>query len=91
MSFRKLIKAWNRTHFDRDNKPKSLQISYNEPEPDAYNNIKEGSIILTILAKDNTQGFQLSTGDVGDFIDVLNSVRRSLINESIKLMKEVEK
>lgn len=92
MSYRKITKIWNKTHFDRESRPKSLQISFNSPEPpDSYGNIKEGNIILTILAKDNTQGFQLSTGDTADLIEILSTVRKSLINESIKLMKEVER
>ena len=89
---KKLIKVWNKTHFDRESKAKSLQISFNPPEPpDSYGNIKEGSIIIGIVQKDNSQGFQLSTGDCGDLIDVLTSVRKSLINQSVKLSQEVEK
>lgn len=57
---------------------------------DSYNNVKEGSIVLSILSKENSQGFQLSTGDIADLIDVLTLVRKNLINKAMKMQEKEE-
>ncbi len=88
---RKMKKIFTRLHFDKDKQPKTLAISYNAPEVDAYGNIREGAVIIAIINKDNTVGFSLSTGDVADLIDVLSTVRKSLIAKTIKLQQEVVK
>ena len=87
---RKMIKIFSRVHFDRNNQPKTLQISFNAPEKDNYG-IKEGNIIISVLSKESSTGFSLSTGDAADVIDILTTIRRSLIKESIEMLKEEEK
>lgn len=83
-------KIWKKVHFDKNRQLKSLIINYNLPEIDNYNNVKEGSIVLSIVSKENSQGFQLSTGDVADFIEILTLIRKSLINKGVKLQEKEE-
>jgi len=87
---RKMRKIFTRLHFDKDKQPKTLAISYNSPEVDAYGNIREGAVIISIISRENSTGFSLSTGDVADLIDVLTAVRKSLITKTIKLQQEVK-
>ena len=90
MSYRKMTKVFSRVHFDKDKQPKTLAVSYNIPDPDSYNNIKEGAVIISVISKDASVGFSLTTGDCADLIEVLSSVRKSLISKSIKMQQEVE-
>lgn len=81
-------KIWSKIHFDKNKRPKSFIVNYNLPEMDNYNSVKEGSIVISIVSKENSQGFQLSTGDVADLIDVLTLVRKNLINKSMKMQEK---
>jgi len=85
---RRMNKVFTRVHFDKDKQPKTLAVSYNSPELDDYNNIREGAVIISIISKENSTGFSLTTGDVADLIDVLSVVRKSLINKVVKLQQQ---
>ena len=85
---RRMNKVFTRVHFDKDKQPKNLAVSYNSPELDDYNNIREGAVIISIISKENSTGFSLTTGDVADLIDVLSIVRKSLINKVVKLQQQ---
>ena len=85
---RRMNKVFSRVDFDKDKQPKTLAVSYNSPEVDDYNNIREGAVIISIISKENSTGFSLTTGDVADLIDVLSVVRKSLINKVVKLQQQ---
>lgn len=84
---RRMNKVFSRVHFDKDKQPKTLAVSYNSPEVDDYGNIREGAVIISIISKENSTGFSLTTGDVADLIDVLSTVRKGLISRVIKLQQ----
>ena len=83
-------KIFSRTHFDRDKQPKTLTISYNDPTSDQYG-VKDGNIILSIYSKENNTGFLLSTGDIGDMIEVLTIIRKNLISKGLKIWNESDR
>lgn len=83
-------KIWSKIHVDKNKRAKSFIVSYNLPEMDNYNSVKEGSVVISILSKENSQGFQLSTGDIADLIDVLTLVRKNLINKAVKMREKEE-
>jgi len=87
---RRMRKVFTRVHFDKDKQPKTLAISYNSPEVDDYGNIREGAVVIAIISRENSTGFSLTTGDVADLIDVLSTVRKSLISKVIKLQQQQE-
>ena len=83
-------KVFSRTHFDKSKQPKTLTINYNNPESDQYG-VKDGNIIISIHTKESNTGFLLSTGDIGDMIEVLTIVRKNLISKSLKTWNESDK
>jgi hypothetical protein len=78
--------VWKKTHFDKEKQPKTLQISYNAPVKDAeHGYVKEGSVIISILCKENSQGFSLTTGDVADVLFVFEKLRAELLKKTVSL------
>jgi len=87
---KKMNKVFTRLHFDKDKQPKTLVVSYNSPEVDNYDNVREGAVIISIISRENSTGFSLSTGDTADLIDVLSTIRKSLITKTMKLQQQQE-
>ena len=81
-------KVFEKVHFDKDKKPKRLQISFNSPTKTERGYLKEGDVVLTVFSKDATAGFLLTTGDVADLINALETIRRELLADMISLRRQ---
>jgi hypothetical protein len=86
-----MITTFRITHFDKDQKPKRLQISYNEPYTSDKGYLKDGNVIVSIFSDNQKTGFQLSTGDVADIISALSDLRKEILQKSKKIMLDMGK
>jgi len=86
----KLQIIYNRVQFGADKQPKTLRVSKAKPEMDArYGNVREGSVLISVLKKDGSQGFTISTAELGTLIFALDAVYHELLSDQYKLTTRI--
>jgi hypothetical protein len=78
--------VFSKLHFGKDKTPKTLKVSIEHPSINQqYGSLKEGGVVISIMAKDASQGFLLNTGDTGDLIYALERALSEIRAETFKL------
>lgn len=87
---KKMKTIFSKLHFDKTKKPKTLKIAVQPPVINQeYGSLKEGSIVISILAKEASQGFLMDAGSIGDLIYTLERAQKEIQAETYTLAEEV--